>query len=349
MGLGVAERGLTGAKGRARGLLREAKGMFSSDWESAFLKATRPDDDPAKSKHVLALVALVDDFTVYSSPSYDPYRPMLHKVWSRLIEGDARTALKAAFILHSVSHQCSSENHQALVKALRQLSRERSKKSDSLYFAKSHVVVSDEAEATAPLVAFARHYWDFVSWRFSCFGKSYDELRALDGQTPVEQALATLKKAQGVLSRAMRCSLGAAHETDLTASCLELTLKDFREAWALFGEQLVVVARSLREGGKGKGLSTSAGSHRAVLQRLCQFHLDHADEARAFVLDGRVSLKRFSLRSSPKLEDGAPTGAIHDASEALAATELEPPSTPKAAPAKPDSRKRKRKKPPSCE
>lgn len=67
------ELGVAAARDRAHNLMREAKGMLSSELEGVLVKATRPDDDKVKEKHMQLLMAIS-----YQTPAnFDPYYPVV--------------------------------------------------------------------------------------------------------------------------------------------------------------------------------------------------------------------------------------------------------------------------------
>ncbi|KAJ1444903.1 hypothetical protein M885DRAFT_551598 [Pelagophyceae sp. CCMP2097] len=167
---------------RARLLLREAKAAVSSDFEAALLKATRPDDFESKLKHVDAIVESVSDFEAYAGPDCDPFGLLIHKVWSRLVEQDARSVVKATYVLHRLVNDARPPTaHAQLVAAYRALGRQRSAKSGTLYHDHSAVVRLHAAPRVvgydiARWNKFVSRYWTYVDalWR-ACALPSADE------------------------------------------------------------------------------------------------------------------------------------------------------------------------------
>jgi hypothetical protein len=105
-------------------LYREVKGLTSSELEQVMLKATRPDDDPVKSKHVERLVGV----TYQISGKYDIYDAVLRKLWNKMAEKDVRTKLKSVYVLHRFSVDGGSEHREALKQRLRALRKTRDPK-----------------------------------------------------------------------------------------------------------------------------------------------------------------------------------------------------------------------------
>jgi len=61
------------AREKSRLLLREAKGILSSELEGVLIKATRPDDERVKPKHLQLLLAV----SYQTPPQFDPYYPVV--------------------------------------------------------------------------------------------------------------------------------------------------------------------------------------------------------------------------------------------------------------------------------
>ena len=84
--------------------MRDAKSFFSSDFESLLLEATRPTEDAPDPTAVERVVATVGTFVrnLDLRDATNPYRVTLRKLWAKLAEKDARTTLKALFLLHTL-------------------------------------------------------------------------------------------------------------------------------------------------------------------------------------------------------------------------------------------------------
>jgi len=120
-------------------LYREIKGLTSSELEQVMLKATQPNDLPVKGKHVERLVGV----TYQISGRYDIYDAVLRKLWSKMIEKDWRTNIKALYILHRFSAD-GAPDHQAALKArLRELRRTRDPKRKEKFFNSKLLLAGD--------------------------------------------------------------------------------------------------------------------------------------------------------------------------------------------------------------
>lgn len=118
---------------------REIKGLTSSELEQVMLKATQPNDLPVKGAHVERLVGV----TYQISGRYDIYDAVLRKLWSKMIEKDWRTTIKALYILHRFSAD-GAPDHQAALKArLRELRRTRDPKRKEKYFNSKQLLAGD--------------------------------------------------------------------------------------------------------------------------------------------------------------------------------------------------------------
>jgi ANTH domain. len=126
-------------------LYREIKGLTSSELEQVMLKATQPNDLPVKGKHVERLVGV----TYQISGRYDIYDAVLRKLWSKMVEKDWRTTIKALYILHRFSAD-GAPDHQAALKArLRELRRTRDPKRKEKYF-NSKQLLAGESTVSVP-------------------------------------------------------------------------------------------------------------------------------------------------------------------------------------------------------
>jgi hypothetical protein len=120
-------------------LYREIKGLTSSELEQVMLKATQPNDSPVKGKHVERLVGV----TYQISGRYDIYDSVLRKLWSKMVEKDWRTTVKALYILHRFSAD-GAPDHQAALKArLRELRRTRDPKRKEKFFNSKQLLAGD--------------------------------------------------------------------------------------------------------------------------------------------------------------------------------------------------------------
>jgi len=151
---------------------REIKGLTSSELEQVMLKATQPNDVPVKGTHVERLVGV----TYQISGRYDIYDAVLRKLWSKMIEKDWRTTIKALYILHRFSAD-GAPDHQAALKArLRELRRTRDPKRKEKYFNSKQLLAGDSTPANLAYRAFLGRYAHYVLLRAQCFGGMFGEI-----------------------------------------------------------------------------------------------------------------------------------------------------------------------------
>jgi len=154
-------------------IYREVKGLTSSELEQVMLKATAPNDVPVKGKHVERLVGV----TYQISGRYDIYDAVLRKLWSKMVEKDWRTTVKALYILHRFSAD-GAPDHQAALKArLRELRRTRDpKRGKEKYFNSKQLLSGDTSPENIPFRAFLSRYAHYVLLRAQCFGGMFTEI-----------------------------------------------------------------------------------------------------------------------------------------------------------------------------
>ncbi len=133
-------------------IYREVKGLTSSELEQVMLKATSPNDVPVKGKHVERLVGV----TYQISGRYDIYDAVLRKLWSKMVEKDWRTTVKALYILHRFSAD-GAPDHQAALKArLRELRRTRDPKRGKEKYFNSKQLLSGDTSVSESVQRFQR-------------------------------------------------------------------------------------------------------------------------------------------------------------------------------------------------
>ena len=165
------------ARKKVKNWMRELKASMSSDFEQAFLKATRPDSQAPKPKHVESIALSIGAFEAYTSPSCDPYGSLLHKAWSRCAETDARSTTKAIYVLHRLASSpvcCGEKEFAGLANAYRELCGQVSKKTHTHYFDRKAVIRTlapqkDVSYSTKKWRKFLERYFGFVDgcWRFA--------------------------------------------------------------------------------------------------------------------------------------------------------------------------------------
>lgn len=218
-------------------LYREIKGLTSSELEQVMLKATQPNDLPVKGKHVERLVGV----TYQISGRYDIYDAVLRKLWSKMVEKDWRTTIKALYILHRFSAD-GAPDHQAALKArLRELRRTRDPKRKEKYFNSKQLLAGESTPANIAFRAFLGRYAHYVLLRAQCFGGMFSEImndpnakKSTKTNQPVLGRAITstclknehLEASQMLLKAGLACALKDGEECENTAIALERVVSD---------------------------------------------------------------------------------------------------------------------------
>lgn len=222
-------------------IYREIKGLTSSELEQVMLKATQPNDSPVKGKHVERLVGV----TYQISGRYDIYDAVLRKLWSKMVEKDWRTTVKALYILHRFSAD-GAPDHQAALKArLRELRRTRDPKRKEKYFNSKQLLAGDSTPANIAYHAFLGRYAHYVLLRAQCFGGMFAEIandpknarsksNPKSKQSKLQPRCITstclknehLEAAQMLLKAGLACSMKEEEECENTAIALERVVSD---------------------------------------------------------------------------------------------------------------------------
>jgi len=224
-------------------LYREVKGMRSSELEQVFLKATKPDDSPIKSNFVEQLVA----GTYQMSGVQDPWDFALRKLWSKMIENDWRTTLKAVYVLHRFGVDGAPEQQLALKEKLKKMRRSKDPKRKTKYFNTKQILAGYSSPSNADFRAFLSRYTNYVLLRVRCFGGLFSEIG--DKPTPPKKSRSSksrnsssaslqkpitstrLKKehldaARLVLKAGLTCKLKQQEECENTAIAMEIVVAD---------------------------------------------------------------------------------------------------------------------------
>jgi len=219
---------------------REIKGLTSSELEQVMLKATQPNDVPVKGTHVERLVGV----TYQISGRYDIYDAVLRKLWSKMMEKDWRTTIKALYILHRFSAD-GAPDHQAALKArLRELRRTRDPKRKEKYFNSKQLLAGDSTPANLAYRAFLGRYAHYVLLRAQCFGGMFAEIANDPSKAPKPKGSKSSKQqqqkcitstclknehleaSQMLLKAGLSCAMKEEEECENTAIALERVVSD---------------------------------------------------------------------------------------------------------------------------
>jgi len=226
-------------------LYREVKGLRSSELEQVFLKATKPDDSPIKNNFVEQLVT----GTYHMTGVPDPWDFALRKLWSKMIESDWRTTLKAVYVLHRFGIDGAPEQRLALKSKLKKMRRTVDPKRKAKYFNTKQLLTGYSSPANSAFRAFLARYSHYVLLRVRCFGGLFSEIgdslpsnkkntsrsrsrNSASSSTPQKPITSTrLKKehldaAKLILKAGLTCKLKQQEECENTAIAMETVVAD---------------------------------------------------------------------------------------------------------------------------
>lgn len=291
-------------------VVREVKGLTSSELEQVMLKATRPDDAPVKGKHVERLVGV----TYQISGKYDIYDAVLRKLWNKLTEPDARTKMKALYVLHRFSSDGAPDHRAALKARLRELRRTRDPKSKTKerYFNSKRLTVDeeeqdhehetgDDKEKARRYAAYLERYGRYVLLRAQCFGGPFVEIADPPSPPPSRKGAKSKKNhhvpltssrlradhlegAAMVLEASRACALKDGECVEHTASAAERVAADLLGLTAATAAAL------------DRALSKDDHENKALLKRWCVFYReDLLPKTKALVRKVSPKLDRYGL------------------------------------------------------
>jgi hypothetical protein len=210
---------------------RDIKGLTSSELEQVMLKATKPDDTPAKGKHVERLVGV----TYQINSRYDIYDAVLRKLWGKMTENDWRTTMKALYILHRFSADGAPEHAPALKARLRELRRTQDPKRKDKFFNSKQLLAGEAKPDNIKFRAFMSRYAHYVLLRAQCFSGMFEEISTepkVDKKKPPKPITSTslrtehLEAALMLLKAGLACQLKDGEECENTAIAVERVASD---------------------------------------------------------------------------------------------------------------------------
>ena len=230
-----------------KSLIRSAKMLKSSAFESLLLKATWPEDVPVPPialQQILheSIPAFEKYMTLYrqssdgvlkspsssSSSGYggcdDPYYMTNHKLYMKMIESDWRTTLKSLYIFHSIFRESSPNICESFRQAMKQMTRKTALKYQTdhyKYFDNVMIAQTDNAD-NEELELFISHCTKFIMHRAKYFSQlSYEEFKNALSVLPttgsgdsdidlidnISQSMKVFKLAQINLELGLHCEL----------------------------------------------------------------------------------------------------------------------------------------------
>jgi len=288
-------------------LYREVKGLRSSELEQVFLKATKPDDSPIKSNFVEQLVA----GTYHMSGVQDPWDFALRKLWSKMIESDWRTTLKAVYVLHRFGVDGAPEQQLALKEKLKKMRRTKDPKRKTKYFNTKQILGGYTSPTNADFRAFLSRYAHFVLLRVRCFGGLFSEIG--EKPTPTKKSRSSksrnssssslqkpitstrLKKehldaAKLVLKAGLTCKLKQHEECENTAIAMEIVVADMIGLTSAVAKALISALKSSYDDDDGMM------PDKALIQLWCEFYAqDLLPQTKAMMKSTTPTLDAYGL------------------------------------------------------
>lgn len=248
-------------------IYRDLKGLTSSELEQVMLKATKPDDTPAKGKHVERLVGV----TYQISPRYDIYDAVLRKLWGKMCERDWRTTMKALYVLHRFSADGAPEHAASLKARLRELRRTKDPKRKDKFFNSKQLLAGDAKPENIKYRAFMSRYAHYVLLRVQCFSGMFEEIASepkADKKKPPKPITSTalrnehLEAASMLLKAGLACQLKDGEECENTAIAAERVASDLI---GLTSAVAVALNRALKD-------VDLKGGDPATIKKWCEFY-----------------------------------------------------------------------------
>ena len=171
---------------------RDLKAYFSSDFEALLLKLTEPDDSRPSPDDMNRIIATIETFVrnLDTTDINNPYRVTLHKIWSKMIETDIRTRIKAVYILHTILRYTEPDDAVIFKSLMLKMSKEFSKRSNSKYFDSLHITnIHDDR-----LNIFLTCYSTYVLKRSRAFTSSFEELGLISKDMRTEDICAQVMR-----------------------------------------------------------------------------------------------------------------------------------------------------------
>jgi len=217
----------------------------------------------------------------------------LHKLWTKMCEKDWRTITKSVFILHSISRDCQADSCRKFAQAIKDMSKARNPKNPShRYF--DQRMVQEVDELSEDYEPFVTAYAAYVVARSRTFSAKFDELKELSSSTTEKKAVATLKKAQGLIQAALQCNLDGCSRTMfnyITGQAIRHVALDLKDLWKLFSTRLGPLV------GEGQPYDNSKPAASEDIAALLEFYRSLETDIRTFLQNasGVLVPKRIKL------------------------------------------------------
>lgn len=239
-------------KDTLKSIMRSAKMLKSSAFESLLLKATWPEDTPVpqealhqilhesipafekymqlfrqSSDQSMTLLSSGNAFTGYGGCD-DPYYMTNHKLYMKMIESDWRTTLKSLYIFHSIFRESSPDICDSFRQAMTQMARKRALKfqTDHYKYFDSVMIAQTENAENAELELFIAHCTKFILHRAKHFSHSYDEFKDAVSALPLTDAI-SISHTRDTLAKSIKVFKFSQYNLELGLHCqLEKSFHD---------------------------------------------------------------------------------------------------------------------------
>uniref|UniRef100_A0A6U4ENN7 ENTH domain-containing protein n=2 Tax=Phaeomonas parva TaxID=124430 RepID=A0A6U4ENN7_9STRA len=310
---------------------RMGKSLFSSSYEKLFLQATAPDDEPVAQDSMERLLESIAQFrTLGDTEDEDnPYRVTLRKLWSKMMEKDWRTVIKALFLLHRIVRDSHPRDGAIFDRHLRRMQREINPKAKPprTYFNLAQII--DLAPESESFRNFVGAYAVFVLKRATTFAGRFDQVKALGPDDKESDVLATMRAARATLNYGLRCNLEPDLENYVTCTALEVLSRDLRDLWKGYCKGI----NCLMEDRRPSNLSPSMKKEK---MKLLESFKEDRNNLKQFMRKTSRALAYYRLRVPADLETKVDMDALDARIAAIKTGKAAPPAgraPPKAPPA----------------
>ncbi|CAM9285192.1 unnamed protein product [Chrysoparadoxa australica] len=282
---------------QARTLKREVKLYTSSTWESSLLLATWPDDQIPADKLVNKIVEGVRMFerSLDVTKNTSEHRVLLRKLWSKMSEKDARSKIKALYLLHRILSSLPPDDAIVLRKFMEKMSREFCKKTHSKYFNEQVLLAASTGGLEAFLPAYSKYVWK----RARTFSGGFEELKVKALQW--EHLIAVLIKGQKLVDVLLACSVPVEEETELAVLCMQVLREDAFSLMALLYKRLCFAREQLSSPSFYSSADLQAVTN--CIEKMCTWYVERRELVLEYCDNVHHILEVWSFTSKSNVTD----------------------------------------------
>jgi hypothetical protein len=289
---------------------RDIKRHLSSDFETFLLKITKPDDSRIEETDIDRFIATTESFVrnMDLNSESNPYRVTLRKLWSKISERDARTALKGLYLLHTLLKFSEPEDAMIYKNLITKMSREYCEKSKSKYFdlskARIKALVKQKRNDSNEIEGFVTRYSSYVLRRARAFTASFEEMKLIGYGMRTEDICAQLVKAYKVIDSALSCQTTAEEESsEVVVACVELIARDLRDLFNLYSQKLRWVLAEEEIGDVFAGWN--AVEVHSILKHFKDFYNKKYEDVQTLLIEASEMLELYKISLPVSLEGPA--------------------------------------------